>query len=489
MPTEKFPSMAHQLEARRQARGRAAFAYFMEMGTGKSKTVIDEMAELRSEGRIDFAVVLAGKGSYRDWTDEHLRLHMPDEIDWFAHLWTGGTSRREEREREEFVEEIVLGKYLCILVMNIEALGSSRRAQSYLVRCIEEQQAMVIVDESASIRNWQSKRTKFLVAYVKPHAVVRRGLTGTPVLRSPMDLWGLYMFLGPHLLRQSSYYGFRGRYAITKEMDMGTHKVVREVGVKNLPELAELLKESSFRVLKEDCVDLPEKIYQRRIVEMTDEQYTYYNSLTTSGIVLHEDKLGTVRNVLTQIIRMHQVLCGYWVDDERVAHRVASNRESDIMEAIEETGESVIVWFAYRRCLSDLATALRTAYGEASVVEYHGGTSPEARAQGLHAFQSGQSRFFLSTLATGCRGLNLVRGSVSMYHSNTSDLEHRLQSEDRNHRIGQTRGVNYLDFYCRGTIEEKIVRSLRDKIDIAVAVQSDGPKAWLLPARRDYSGK
>jgi SNF2 family DNA or RNA helicase len=465
------------------------FAYLFEMGAGKSKTVIDEAAEYLENGTIDLLVVLAGKGSYADWRDEHLPIHCPKEIEAHPYLWVGEGSAGEARRRLAWVarmrEDAGNHTQMYVFIMNIEALGSSKKAQDYLLSVMQGRKSMVVVDESAAIRNWQSQRTKFLVRHVRPLAKIRRGLTGTPILKSPTDLWGLYMFLGPHLLHQNSFFGFRARYCVTVEMKMGTHKVVREVGTKNIEELARVLKESSYRVTKEQCLDLPPKIYTLRAVEMTDEQHEYYNSIMRSGLAMvgEDSSLATVKNTMSAMQKGHGVLCGFIRDDGGVVHRVPSRRTESFMELAEETSESTIVWFAYRQALADVALELRNNYGEEAVVEYHGGCSAAQLADAIVRFQEGRSRFFLSTLAKGFRGINLTRGTTVVYHSNTHDLEHRLQSEDRCHRIGQHHPVNYVDLFCRSTVEEKIIYALRKKIDIATAVQSDGPKAWLIPTR------
>lgn len=494
--TERYKSMSHQLKARAAAAGKPAFAYLMEMGTGKSKTVIDEMWQLWVEGKIQQVIVFAGKGSYADWYYEHLPLHIPENLPIRSYLWTGAGTKSDQKNQRDYL--IAGNGSFRWMIMNIEAAGVSKKAQDFVIDCMKQCKTAVIIDESTSIKNWESKRCQFMSRVVKPMSAYRRGLTGTPVLNSPADLWGLYMFLGPYLLRQNSFYGFRARYCQTVEIDATSRrpdgsttkrKVIKEVGAKNVQDLAELLKESSFRVRKEDCLDLPPKMYKIQGVEMTDEQYSHYNSLVNSGLAMLPDGgMFNVTNVMTQMLKAHQVLCGYLVDDNKNVFALKNNRNDIIMEQVETLGdrEQVVIWFAYRKCLDDVAKMLRDAYGWNSVVEYHGGTSQGERTANLKLFENGKAQFFLSTVHTGCRGIKLITAKHTIYHSNTYNLEHRLQSEDRNHRIGQHWPVTYTDLLCRGTLEEKIVQSLRNKIDIAAAIQSDGPKKWLIPARKKF---
>jgi SNF2 family DNA or RNA helicase len=117
-----------------------------------------------------------------------------------------------------------------------------------------------------------------------------------------------------------------------------------------------------------------------------------------------------------------------------------------------------------------------------SVGTYYGETDEEERRRVLDRFQDPESemRFFVGNPSTGGYGLTLTAASVVVYYSNSFDLEKRLQSEDRAHRIGQTRNVTYIDLITPKTVDEKIVKALRGKIDIATQVLGEEIKQWLI---------
>jgi SNF2 family DNA or RNA helicase len=309
---------------------------------------------------------------------------------------------------------------------------------------------------------------------------MRRIATGSPITKSPIDLWGQFVFLGSRLLGSVNYWAFRAKYCNLADQWVANRKIQMIVGYKNLSELSDLVAKHSFRVLKEECLDLPSKIYAIRDVDLTDEQGTMYDDLRRLAVAEFIGQFVTATVVMTRLLRLHQILCGVVIDDDGKEIEIPSRRVDQLLDICEETGDqSIIVWCAYRRNVQTVCDALRGQYGRLSTVEYHGGSSQEDRADALSRFESGSARFFVATPPTAGRGITLNRASVVVYYSNTYDLEQRMQSEDRCHRIGQTKSVTYIDLMVRGSIDEKIVDSLRKKIDLATMVMRDDPVEWL----------
>jgi SNF2 family DNA or RNA helicase len=477
--TPKTRPYQHQIDALRKSAGRESFAYFMEMGTGKTKTAIDDMGRAFVSGRIDCVLITANKGSYANWVNYELPAHMPDHLPRCSYIWTGGSSQRDREWQTELLRRDVSG-VLRILVINIEAIGASQRARDFAERFVASGRCAIFVDESTLIKNHEAVRTKFL-AKLGQRAVMRRIMTGSPIVKDPLDLWGQFMFLGGDLLKQRSYYGFRSRYAVLQEMRIGKRTIQKPVSFRNLDELEQLVLEHSHRVLKEDCLDLPPKVYEFRDVEMTPEQRRMYEDMRKLAFAEYESNTMTATTAMVQIGRMQQMLSGWMTDDDtKTVSEVPSNRVRVLEDLVEESAESAIVWCAYRYDVRLVAAALRKTYGPESVVEYHGGIDTEGRADAVSAFQSGRARFFVSTPATGGRGITLTRAGLVVYYSNSYDLEMRLQSEDRAHRIGQTKSVTYVDLRVPGTVDDKIVQALRKKIDVASVVMGDGAREWLV---------
>jgi len=266
------------------------------------------------------------------------------------------------------------------------------------------------------------------------------------------------------------------------ERQMGTHSFKKIVGYRKLDELKQKLDRFSFRIRKDECLDLPDKTYIRREVQLTKEQVTAYNDMKKMALAMLEGGMVTTVNALTQIMRLHQIVCGHVkLDDDRVVP-VKNYRLDELMAVIDEAPDKVIIWANYRHDIETIKLALQKEYGMNSVGTYYGDTDDEERRRVVREFQDPDSelRFFVGNPRTGGYGLTLTAADTVVYYSNSFDLEVRLQSEDRAHRIGQTKSVTYVDLMARGTVDEKIVRALRDKIDIANEVLGEEIKGWLI---------
>lgn len=470
----------HQRDALDKGWDKRGFAYVMDMGTGKSKTAIDNLAMLYQKGSVDAVLILSNKGSYAGWHSREIPAHMPEHLQHqtTSVLWKGAKSKAERKEIENLIAG---GNGLRILVMNIEALSaSSGKGITVAEEFIKSaQNAMIIVDESTSIKNHAAQRTKN-VTYLGKLALGRRILTGSPVTRSPLDLYSQFSFLKPGLLG-TSFYSFRARYCVIQKKSFGGREVPIVVGYRNLDQLYNIIEPYMFRVLKEDCLDLPPKVYTRRTVEMTEEQEELYLKIKKNAfLLLDDDSEVSALSVITQLLRMHQIVCGHITDDNGVTHDVPNNRLGELVRVLEETSGSVIIWCNYRRDVHNIVTKLGELYGADQVVAYDGGVSVPDRERAIEDFQAGRKRFFVGTVATGGYGITLTKATTVVYFSNSYDLEKRLQSEDRAHRIGQHHSVTYVDLVCEGTVDEKILEALRNKINISSQILRDGYKSWLI---------
>jgi SNF2 family DNA or RNA helicase len=283
-------------------------------------------------------------------------------------------------------------------------------------------------------------------------------------------------------LNTSSYYVFQARYAVTVERQLNTHSFKQIVGYRRLDELKEKLDRFAFRVKKEECLDLPDKLYVKREVDLTDEQVKAYNEMKTMALAQINGGLVSTVNALTQIMRMHQIVCGHVKMDDGTVVELPNNRIKELLGLVEETDGKIIIWATYRHDIEAIKMALAKEYGMNTIGTYYGDTDGDERKRVLEEFQKPDSdmRFFIGNPSTGGYGLTLTAASTMVYFSNSFDLEKRLQSEDRAHRIGQTKNVTYIDLISPGTVDEKIVKALRDKINIATQVLGEDLKQWLI---------
>ena len=453
-------------------------ALFADMGTGKSFMLINNMCMLYDNGHINAALIIAPKGVYRNWAELELPKHIPDHVTWSVALWNPQPSKVQKIALDRIFD---IDDKLHILVMNVEAF-SSEKGKKFAERFLLGHTTLMAVDESTTIKSPTAQRTKNIYKLGRL-ANYRRILTGSPVTKSPLDLYTQCAFLNLDLLGFASYYAFQSRYAVMVRRNMGTRDFSQIVGYRRLDELNEKLQPFAFRVTKEECIDLPPKVYVRREVPLTEEQGKAYEEMKKMALTLLDNgALTTTTTALTQILRLHQICCGHLRTDDGEVHTLKNNRIDALMECIEETSGKAIIWASYTHDILAIYQALSKAYGGGSAATYYGATDSEERQKIVTKFQDPDSdlRFFIGQPKTGGYGLTLTAASTMVYYSNSYDLEIRLQSEDRAHRIGQTKSVTYIDLISPKTIDEKIVEALRGKIDIATQVLGEDLKKWLI---------
>jgi SNF2 family DNA or RNA helicase len=452
-------------------------AVLAEMGTGKSFMIINNVAMLYDKGKIDALLIVAPKGVYRNWYKSEIPKHMPGHIKYTMACWNPSPKKAERIEMDNMMEAV---DDLRILIMNIEAF-STEKGSSFAKVFLRVTKAFMAVDESTTIKNHKAKRTKSIVK-VGQDAEYRRIATGSPVTKSPLDLYSQCEFLDPSCLGHNNFFTFQARYAVLVERRMPTHTFKQIVGYRHLDELKEKLDNFAFRVTKDECLDLPDKIYLRRDVELTDEQKKAYDQMKLMALSVLDQGLISTNNALTQLMRLHQIVCGFAKLDDGQEIDLPSNRMDELMEVLEESNGKVIIWANYRKNIQDIKLAIQKVYGMTSVATYFGDTPSEERQEIVDSFSDPSSnlRFFVGNPTTGGYGLTLVSSHTVIYYSNSFDLEKRLQSEDRAHRIGQTEKVTYIDLITPNTVDEHIVKALRNKINIASSVLGEQLKEWLI---------
>ena len=471
----KMKPYKHQLTALEKSWNKETYAYFMEMGTGKTKVLIDNMSMLYDNGKIDGALIIAPKGVVKTWYDQELPTHLPNHIENVSVLWQSNITKKQ---KEQLNSLLLCGTELHIFIMNVEAL-STKKGVEFASKFLNSHNALMAVDESTTIKTPSAQRTKNIIK-LGQLAKYRRILTGSPVTKNPLDLYTQCLYLDPYLLDFQSYYAFRNRYAEMKTLNVRGRSIQVVNKFINLGELSDKLKNFSYRVLKEDCLDLPEKIYMKRYIKLTPDQTRVYDQMKKTALATLNGKVTSTMTVLTQLMRLHQITCGHFTADDGTIQEVESNRLNELMSILEETEGKVIIWANYQLSVGEIIQKLIKVYGEDSYVHYYGLTPQEIRQENIRKFQNDpKCRFIIGTPQTGGYGITLTQANTVIYYSNGYDLEKRLQSEDRAHRIGQTKSVTYVDLIAEDTVDEKIVKALRDKINIASEVMGEDLREWI----------
>ena len=473
----KTPPYEHQAAILGQSWSQTNWAWLMEMGTGKSKVCIDNAAMLFEKADIDTLIVIAPKGVYRNWANLEIPAHLPDRINANIVVWNPANTKSNRQTLISFLEP---SSSLKVFLMNVEALSTSK-GKKYLEALLQKSASLLAVDESTTIKSPKAKRTKTLIK-LGPLAKYRRILTGFPVTQSPLDLWAQCRFMDKALLGDcgDNFFQFQYRYAVMKKSSVGTHTFNRVVGYRDLEKLSELLKKFSSRITKDECLDLPDKVYIQRTVSLTPDQTRIYSELKEFALAnLDNGEFMTAPNVMTQLLRMQQVLSGHTKTDYGELVEIKDNRLDELVSCLEEIEGKAIIWSRFRYDIVRIKNALNKKYGNGKAVDYFGDTSDDERVEAVDRFQNGNALFFVGNPQTGGYGLTLTAAQNVIYFSNSFDLAVRMQSEDRAHRIGQRNTVTYVDLIAEGTIDEKIVKSLRAKLNIASQVMGEEFKEWL----------
>ncbi len=471
----KTKPYAHQMTALEKSWNKETYAYFMEMGTGKTKVLIDNAAMLYDKGKIDGLLIVAPKGVVGTWYNQELPTHLPDHIENTTILWQANITKTQQEKLDSLFET---EETFHILIMNVESF-STDKGKEFAFKFLNSHDTLMVIDESTTIKNPSAKRTKNILKLAST-SKYRRIMTGSPVTKNPLDLYSQCGFLDPYLLDFGSFYSFRNRYAEMKTIHVSGRSIQVVDKFKNLGELSETLKNFSYRVLKEDCLDLPPKNWTKRHITLTPDQRKIYTQMKETALAHLNGKVASTMTVLTQLMRLHQITCGHFTADDGSTQPIASNRLNELINVLDELEGKAIIWAHYQYDIREIIRVIVEKHGPGSVVDYYGLTPQDERQPNIKKFQDDpRCRFLVGTPSTGGYGITLTAANTVIYYSNGYDLEKRLQSEDRAHRIGQKKNVTYVDIIAEDTVDEKIVKALRKKINIASQVLGEDLKSWI----------
>ena len=463
----------HQRNALNESAEKMQWAYFMEMGTGKTKVTIDNMSYLFFQRKITAALIIAPKSVYTIWETE-INSHMPDVLKKSIFKWNIDKPK-DYYKLNEF-------QHLRIFLINVEALSTKRGFEACVDFLTRNKLNFVVLDESTTIKNKSAKRTKNILG-LRKLSHIRRILTGSPITKSPLDLFTQCQFLSPELLGFSSYLAFRNRYAEMTDIPVGSGRFISVPKYyKRLEELEDKLKQFATRIRKDQCLDLKPKVRSKRYIELEGESKKIYDKLRTSALAIVEDSTISFSNKLTEIIKLHQVCNGFTKDDDGRMLPLHDQKIKALHEIIEESDGKIIIWANYLWNIHEIIHSLKAKYGEESVVSIFGEVDVKDRKKAVESFQNDSNvRFFVGNPTTGGFGLTLTACNTVVYYSNNYNLEVRMQSEDRAHRMGQKGTVLYVDIVAKNTLDEAIMKSLINKGQIAAkTLGEEDLRSWLL---------
>ena len=346
----KREPLAHQREALNLSYDKKSFLYLMGMGTGKTKVAIDNAVFLYNQGEINSVLIIAPNSVTHNWLKE---IDADSSAKGFKYLF----------RRDSF--DYHLKDHINWYVMNVEALShaSGVKVAKKLIDKHADKMYLV-VDECTTIKNHKAKRTKNIIKLTSK-VKYKRGMTGSPTAKSPLDLYTQCEFLDPTLLGFTSYYSFRARYAVMRPITRdGFRQQMIPYGYQNLSELWEKIKPFSYRKIKENCLDLPPKVYMKRMLQMSTEQMEVYNQLRKYARAVIMDKEISYTNKLTEILRLHQVTCGFFKSDNGVIEDIDNNKIKELFSVIEEIEGKVIIWAHWQSDVRQIIKAVVKNFGE-----------------------------------------------------------------------------------------------------------------------------
>lgn len=536
---------AHQREEYETHGTDAARGVFWEQGTGKSKLVIDEAVALWEAGKITGVLVVAPNGVHRNWTDSELPEHLPEAILPVTRAICVQTSKAGTKRHVRQVDEVLAHDGFVWLTVSYDgfmtAFGHGVVARMFR-RC--RGKLLYVLDEAHYTKTPKAERTKSILRSAK-YADFRRALTGTPVTQGPFDLYSIIRFLDEdyweRTLKISTFTAFKeyfGVWRMMRDPRAGTGREFKKlVRYQRTEELAAAIKPIVTRVTKDKVLDLPPKLYQKRLFSMSPEQARLYKELRDEFVAwvrLNQEEIeattcscgGTgevevegmvypcpacagqndgdtpvvATLAMVRLLRLQQVTCGFLPTDdgEQPVYKIPGPdpRLEAVLEVCETAQHKVIVWSRFKLGVTAVLEGL--AERGISAVRYDGEVSTDGRADSLarftgirpryvngqvvardHVPEAEQAKVFVGNQATGSTGLTLVQGKTVVYHANDFKLGNRQQSEDRCHRIGQVNQVLYIDMIAEGTVDQKIVRSLREKRDVSIRLLGDEWKEWI----------
>lgn len=491
--TPRLPAWGHQLEYGRRLAARPAgrvaddvFALLCEMGTGKTKMILDEWGARVDAKELDSLLVVAPAGTYRNWvldkTSEELseiNKHIDPVLreQMIVAPWISRGTIGLKREIDRMIRAKTRPR---MFVVNVEALSSVAAARTACREFLESGRAMMVVDESTRIKS-NTNRTEAVLT-LGENAPVRRIMSGLVAPRDPLDLYHQYQFLDWRILGQRSFWNYKARYAVTQQMTFNGRKQHIVVGFKNQEELQERIAPWSYRVLLEDCLDMPGETFSTHEVVLSGEQRKAIRELLEQSTTqLSSGAHVTTTMKLATLTRIDQILLGWVVDEEGNEHNVPTARYNELLDVVQDHAGKVIIWTSFQNSVERAAEALRRQYGEASVALFYGPNRSTRHVDEARFLSDPECRFMVSTPAAGGVGNTWNVATLRVYLNNSHDLEHRLQSEKRNYRGGQTKPVTSVDLFSPEVpVEMKKIAGLRKKMDVAALITDEDPRQWLI---------
>lgn len=441
----KTTPFKHQQDSLTAVGDKSHFAFLLEPGLGKTKVAIDLVVNRKIKHGSYQTLVVTPNTLVDNWVDE-IEKHSSCTYTTL----TGSKAKRLDN----------LAGTKDFYIINYE--GTRLLWKDLVLKRF----ACLVLDESTCVKNVKAKQSK--ACYEISRSIVDRYLlTGTPIMNNPLDIYGQYRILNPNIFG-TSYYHFKYRYAIWGGYN--NYQVVKWV---NMEEFKGLVGAHAIHKTKDECLDLPAKLYQVVKLDLPAEQDGVYQDLKKGFIAEFRDVVVSAPVVLTRLMRFSQITAGFTKDVEGVEHAFKENPKIEwLVDFINslDAGRKVVVFCRF----TNEIRLLERAFDGVGIKYVRVSGETKERIEVVKRFNNDQDiRVFIGQSQTTGVGINLTSASYVVFMTNSYSYGERVQAEDRCHRIGQSKNVTYIDLLFRNTVDVNIHRTLRNKESLATMVTKD----------------
>lgn len=439
----EFELLQHQQEGVDFLTGRGGGLLAFEQGLGKTFVAIEAFRRLLSGGHADRLLVICPNSLKRNWVAEFIKFAPSVSVDVAE-----GTPKKRRAIFRDSVARVLITSY-----------ETARSETTALLALAQRQRTVLVLDESHAAKNWRSF-TSTAARAVAPYCKYRWLLSGTPVTNTATDLFSQVEIIEPGRSSLGTLESFRARLEEDPEASFAK----------------DVIDQLVMRRTKDQCLDLPEKSFVDIRVELQPWQRRLYEEMRDQMVCEIEAMSGEqyrtyAPTALAKLTRLIQLACNPSLIFPELEQSPAKFDALDeiIADILAVAGRKVIIWSNYIRSIETLVDRIEGA------MAIYGGTPTSERQEIATRFQNDAgARVLIANPAAAGTGFTLTAASYTIYESLSWRYDHYAQSQDRNHRIGQTEPVTYIRLLAAETIEEAVVSALERKSALARNLLGDG---------------
>lgn len=412
-----------------------------EQGLGKTKQVIDIAVAKKQQFNYKHCLIICGVNSLKwNWVNE-IRTHSNEDA-WILGQRQKGNKIVVESNSAKLADLRTINNIDgYFIITNVESLRNEAIMAELLKLCKDGTFGLIAADEVHKMKNPTSQQGK---AFLKLQTETMIAMTGTPLMNNPLDLYIILKWLG---FERHTYYAFRNHYCV-----LGGFGGYQIVGYKNLQELQEQLDMVMLRRLKEDVLDLPEKLHVNEYVEMTPRQEQIYREVT-ADIKAHIDEIRMSSNPLSELIRLRQATGYTGILSSTIKESAKLDRMEELVSDAVSNGKKVVIFSNWTQMTDIIFDRLKSKYVLSIIT---GDTKDNLRQSHVKEFQEGQSEVIIGTIGAMGTGLTLTAGTVVIFMDEPWSMALKEQAEDRCHRVGTKENITIYTLICKDTIDERI---------------------------------